>query len=84
MGLAAVTTIVRESFAIGQCSLLGELVDETATRYFYRRRWMQTIAENSHRAVQGVPHRQFSGAYHVAGTNTWNRSAIEGNAGVGP
>jgi hypothetical protein len=31
------TTIVR-TLGVGLCSLLGELVDETESRYFYRRR----------------------------------------------
>ena len=30
------TPIVR-TLGIGRCSLLGELIDETETRYFYRR-----------------------------------------------
>ena len=40
----AVTTMVRESHLLGQCTLLGELIDETCTRYFYRRRFGDTSA----------------------------------------
>ena len=31
-------TTVREASRFGRCNLLGELVDETSTRYVYRRR----------------------------------------------
>ena len=37
------TKIVRTQ-GIGRCSLLGELVDETETRYFYRRRFGNELA----------------------------------------
>jgi hypothetical protein len=37
------TTIVR-TLGIGRCSLLGELVDETETRYFYRRNFGNALA----------------------------------------
>ena len=40
----AVTTMVRESHFVGQCSLLGDLIDETCTRYVYRRRFGDTLA----------------------------------------
>jgi hypothetical protein len=30
--------VVREASQFGPCNLLGELVNETATRYIYRRR----------------------------------------------
>jgi hypothetical protein len=36
--LRGMPTIVRQSFHLGQCSLLGELIEDTATRYYYRRR----------------------------------------------
>ena len=39
-----VTTMVRESHPLGQCSLLGDLIDETCTRYVYRRRFGDTLA----------------------------------------
>jgi hypothetical protein len=54
------TKIVR-TLGIGRCSLLGELVDETETRYFYRRRsgnvlaFVETGARSSRRGLQGVP-----------------------------
>ena len=38
------TTMVRESHSLGQCTLLGELIDETCTRYFYRRHYGDTLA----------------------------------------
>ena len=38
------TTMVRESHSLGQCSLLGDLIDETCTRYVYRRRFGDTLA----------------------------------------
>ena len=38
------TTMVRESHPLGQCSLLGDLIDETCTRYVYRRRFGDTLA----------------------------------------
>ena len=41
--LRGMTTIVR-TLGIGRCSLLGELVDETETRYFYRRRFGHALA----------------------------------------
>ena len=41
--LRGMTTIVR-TLGIGRCSLLGELVDETETRYFYRRRFGNELA----------------------------------------
>ena len=34
----AVTAMARKSHPLGQCTLLGELMDETHTRYCYRRR----------------------------------------------
>jgi hypothetical protein len=37
------TKIVR-TLGIGRCSLLGELIDETETRYFYRRRFGHALA----------------------------------------
>jgi hypothetical protein len=37
------TPIVR-TVGIGRCSLLGELIDETETRYFYRRRGGHALA----------------------------------------
>jgi hypothetical protein len=40
----AVTTMVRESHPLGQCTLLGDLIDETCTRYVYRRRFGDTLA----------------------------------------
>ena len=32
------------TLGIGRCSLLGELIDETETRYFYRRRRGNALA----------------------------------------
>ena len=32
------------TLGIGRCSLLGELIDETETRYFYRRRYGHALA----------------------------------------
>ena len=37
------TTIVR-TLGIGRCSLLGELIDETETRYLYRQRYGHALA----------------------------------------
>jgi len=37
------TKIVR-TLGIGRCSLLGELIDETETRYFYRRSYGHALA----------------------------------------
>jgi hypothetical protein len=37
------TKIVR-TLGIGRCSLLGELIDETETRYFYRRHFGHALA----------------------------------------
>ena len=39
-----VAAMVRESHPHGQCTLLGELIDETCTGYFYRRRFGDTLA----------------------------------------
>ena len=36
--LRGMSTIVRKSYYHHQCTLLGELIKATATRYFYRRR----------------------------------------------
>jgi hypothetical protein len=33
------TTMVRQSYSIGPCRLLGELIEDTAFRYYYRRRF---------------------------------------------
>ncbi len=38
------TTMVRESHPLGRCTLLGDLIDETCTRYVYRRRFGDTLA----------------------------------------
>jgi hypothetical protein len=35
--LTGVTTIVRKSYPGGRCYLLGELIQDTASRYYYRR-----------------------------------------------
>ena len=35
----AVTTMIRKSHPIGQCTLSGELIEDTAIRYDYRRRF---------------------------------------------
>ena len=35
---------VVRTLGIGRCSLLGELIDETETRYFYRRRFGHALA----------------------------------------
>ena len=50
------TTIVR-TLGVGLCSLLGELVDETETRYFYRRRSGNELAFVTKRspAIHVVP-----------------------------
>ena len=37
-------TKVREGSRYGACSVLGELVEETETRYFYRRRFGNALA----------------------------------------
>jgi hypothetical protein len=37
-------TKVREGSRYGACSVLGELVEETETRYFYRRRFGNVLA----------------------------------------
>jgi hypothetical protein len=42
--LRGMPTIVRQSFHLGQCSLLGELIEDTATRYYYRRRLGDELA----------------------------------------
>jgi hypothetical protein len=40
----AVTAMVRESHPIGQCTLLGELIEDTTIRYYYRRRFGDALA----------------------------------------
>ena len=54
--LRGMTTIVR-TLGVGLCSLLGELVDETETRYFYRRRSGNELAFVTKRspAIHVVP-----------------------------
>ena len=37
-------TIVSQSYYLGQCSLLGELIEDTAIRYYYRRRFGDELA----------------------------------------
>jgi hypothetical protein len=41
---ATMFTKVREGSRYGACSVLGELVEETETRYFYRRRFGNALA----------------------------------------
>jgi hypothetical protein len=36
--------MVRESHPNGQCTLLGELIEDTAIRYYYRRRFGDALA----------------------------------------
>jgi hypothetical protein len=42
--LRRMTTIVRKCYRGGQCSLLGELIEDTAVRYYYRRRFGDALA----------------------------------------
>ena len=42
--LRGMTTIVRKSYPDGRCCVLGEMIDETETRYFYRRRYGHALA----------------------------------------
>ena len=68
----AVTAMARESHPLGQCTLLGELMDETHTRYCYRRRVDKrspTIHLVPLRPVPTTPHHQRTGS----SSRTWLR-----------
>ena len=32
------TTILRKYYSVARCTLLGEMIEDTATRYYYRQR----------------------------------------------
>ena len=75
----AVTAMARESHPLGQCTLLGELMDETHTRYCYRRRVDKrspTIHLVPLRPVPTTPHHQRTGS----SSRTWLRRPVRREA----